>query len=154
MNNALGLRAGRLAAMTPDNAPIMDMPDRKRPARAVSDTRILSAVGFMEQNLHRPLTVSDIAAGVCLSTSRLWHLFKVNGGQSPKQVLVQLRLKRVKELLSTSDLTQKEVAAVVGMKHLTTFGRGFRAEFGVTPGKFREQIRAGTRSVDDASSEQ
>jgi len=154
MNHALGLRAGRLAAMRPDEAPVVDMPDRRQQARTASDARILGAVRFMQQNLHRRLSVSDIAAGVCLSTSSLWHLFKANGGQSPKQVLLQLRLKRAKELLSASDLPLKQVAALAGMKHVANLERGFRAEFGVTPGKFREQIRAGTRSVDDASSEQ
>jgi transcriptional regulator GlxA family with amidase domain len=154
MSNALGPRAGRLAAMMPDKAPIVDMPDHKRPAPVVPDPRIRSTVRFMQENLNCPLTVSGIAAGACLSTSRLWHLFKANGGQSPKQVLLRLRLKRAKELLSASDLPLKQVAALAGMKHVANLERGFRAEFGVTPGKFREQIRAGTRSVDDASSEQ
>jgi transcriptional regulator GlxA family with amidase domain len=94
----------------------------------------------MEANLHRPLTVADIACHVGLSHSRFSDLFRIEVGASPARLLLRMRMQVARELLCTERaLPLKEVAARVGVPRLDVFERGFHGCFGVAPGEFRRR---------------
>jgi transcriptional regulator GlxA family with amidase domain len=48
-------------------------------------------------------------------------------------------LEKAKDLLKNSFLSVKEVMTEVGMSDAGHFGRSFKAAYGVTPGKYRQQ---------------
>jgi len=106
----------------------------EKPAR-VRDARIVRALKFMQDNLHRRLTVPEIAKEVGLSASRLWHLFQAETDSSPERILVQLRMERASGLLASRDAAVKHVAALVGYPCASTFGRALRRCCGTTPAK-------------------
>jgi len=54
------------------------------------------------------------------------------------------RLAKAKNLLETSNLSVKEVAALVGLDHVGRFSHDFRKAYGLTPSQHR---RAGTERV-------
>jgi AraC-like DNA-binding protein len=81
------------------------------------------AISFLQANLHRTITIADIAHVVELSPSRLSYLFKTQVGVSPFQYLKRARLERARELLETSFLSVKVIAAEVGYNDCTHFMR-------------------------------
>lgn len=100
------------------------------------------AISFMEDNLHRAISMGEIARLVKLSHSRLCYLFKAEVGLAPSQYLKKVRMEKALELLKTSFLDIKEIAAMVGYNDSTHFMREFKKAYGSTP----SQLRAGYRS--------
>lgn len=101
------------------------------------DDRVKRAIALMRQNLCRNLTLAEIAESVCLSNSRLGHLFKAETGLGPLQYLRLLRMQEAKLLLRTSFLSVKEIMTKIGIKDESHFFRDFKRAHGVTPVQYR-----------------
>jgi transcriptional regulator GlxA family with amidase domain len=100
--------------------------------------KIQLAISFVQVNLHRAITVADIAQSVELSSSRLFDLFKTQVGMSPFRYLKNARLERARRLLETTLLNIKVVAAEVGYSDCTHFMRDFKKAYESTPSEYRD----------------
>ena len=105
------------------------------------DYRVLIVEAFMSDNLHRQLSLSEIAREVNLSSSRLRHLFVLETGVSPHRHLRLLRLNRARHLLENSWLTVMQIGLQVGMPDRSHFEREFKKVYSVTPGQYRTAAR-------------
>lgn len=103
------------------------------PSRKVSET-----VEFMKQHLDRPLRVERLAALASLSASHYTMLFKRHTGYAPMEYLIRLRIHRACQLLDTTGVSIKAVAAAVGYEDPLYFSRVFRAVNEVSPQQYRE----------------
>src|SRR5258707_14515043 len=77
---------------------------------------------IIQDQLDTDLTVSRIAQAVYISPDHFTRLFKESTGQSPYQYVVDARVRKVKELLTTGKFTISEAAFQVGLadqSHLT-----------------------------------
>lgn len=101
------------------------------------DSRVQAVLDFMRINLHRNLSIDDLARSVELSRSRLFILFKTEVGTSPMQHLKTLRMQKAHELLKTSLLGVKEIAGKVGYNDDSHFMRDFKKTYRLTPSEHR-----------------
>lgn len=99
--------------------------------------KIQLAISFLQANLHRAITVAEIAQSVELSTSRFSDLFKTQVGVSPVRYLKNARIERARLLLETTLLNVKVVAAEVGYNDCTHFMRDFKKAYDATPSQYR-----------------
>ena len=97
------------------------------------DRRVSTVVNLMKERMSDDITVREMARVVSIGPSRLRSIFKQELGTSPKQYLRTLRMHRAKELLETTFLSVKEVAAQSGASSVGHFARRFEAAFGETP---------------------
>ena len=95
------------------------------------------AISFLRANLHRSLTIADIAESVELSRSHLSYLFKNRVGASPVQYLKTVRFENARELLETSLMSVKRIAGEVGYNDCTHFMRDFKKVYGCMPSQYR-----------------
>lgn len=114
----------------------------KRSISADMDRRVEAALQLMKGNLQQKTDLSDIAACVNLSESRLSHLFKTETGVSPAKYLKRARMERARQLLETSFLSVKQVMAAVGINDSSHFVRSFKNAFGLTPTDYRSSMPA------------
>ena len=105
------------------------------------DQRVDAAIAFMNANLHRRLITVEIAQAVRLSPAHLRELFKRETGESPTRYRKQLQLERAKDLLETTFLSVKEVAASVGIDGVSHFVRDFEKKYGATPSRYAARYR-------------
>lgn len=105
------------------------------------DERVRRVIALMRTNLHRDLPLSEIRMSVQLSSSHLRQLFKGDTGMSLARYLKKLRLERATELLETTFLSIKEVAAKVGLRSVNHFVTDFKTAYGVTPTQFAARYR-------------
>lgn len=87
-------------------------------------------------------TVLELARFVNLSSSRLGHLFKLQVGIDLNSFVWNARLEKAGKLLQETELSVKEIAAMVGYRHASSFDRGFEKKFGATPANFRKKSRS------------
>src|SRR5438132_14031420 len=97
------------------------------------DIRIQFILTFLEEKIDSDVDLSELADLVCLSESRLRHLFTGETGKSPSQHLRDIRLARAKKLLAETRLTIDQVAMRVGWQDRSHFEWRFQEEFGLTP---------------------
>ena len=102
-------------------------------------THIEKALRFIEKNMEKSLTLTEIAKESGMSKYYFSRTFKVSIGRSFKQYLTEKRIDRAKSLLANKDLNITEVCFLVGFNDLAYFDRVFRQKEGVTPSAFRKQ---------------
>lgn len=79
-----------------------------------------------------------------MSLSHLCHQFKKRHRRTVTQEIRRLRIRWALDMLATSDLLIKEVAATVGYGNMSyrAFSKAFRAETGISPREFRDDVVA------------
>jgi transcriptional regulator GlxA family with amidase domain len=110
------------------------------------DHRVQAAVAFMKTNLECKFTALDVAQAVRLSPSRLRELFRDETGKSVTLYRKELQLQRAKQLLETTFLSVKEVAASVGIDGVSHFVRDFKKTYGFTPTEYAECYRSSKKT--------
>ncbi len=90
---------------------------------------------FINGNLHRSITLSDIAHMIHLSPCYLNRLFHEQHGEPIHSYLLRLRMEKAMKLLLSTDLPVKEIARQVGFPDPLYFSRRFRSRFGYAPSK-------------------
>jgi transcriptional regulator GlxA family with amidase domain len=101
------------------------------------DRRIEAAIRIMELHASRQLPVGELARRVRLSPWHFIRLFKAETSITPKQYQRFFRMKQAQELLGSSFLSVKEVAANVGFEDRSHFSRDFKKISGHAPTAFR-----------------
>jgi AraC-like DNA-binding protein len=121
-------------------------------ARENHSNAITAVIAFMKQELHRPLSVRDLAEAVSMSESGFAHLFKATAGVSPLQFLKQLRMEQARRLLMSGS-NVSEAADSVGYASLSHFISEFKRSFGKSPRVYTQWLRdAHAAAIRDASS--
>jgi AraC family transcriptional regulator len=121
----LGAAVARLTAPAPRDPPAVD------PARIVPVLRRLEAAPA------EPHPLYDLARTAGQSRFHFLRTFKAVTGVTPHQWLLRARLRDAAERLATSDAPVTEVAFDAGFGDLSNFIRTFRAEFGMSPSRYR-----------------
>jgi AraC family transcriptional regulator of arabinose operon len=106
------------------------------------DSRIESAIQLLKKNPSR--TLQELASQGKISTSRLSHLFKQETGGTVKQYRRNHRLQAAARILTLTDMSIKEIAYQLGYQHTSSFVRAFKAEFELSPTRYRERLDIGT----------
>ena len=92
---------------------------------------------FVNNNLSTDLGLSEMAGVANLSRYHFSRQFKRSTGLSPHQYVIQRRVKRARELLSSTDLSVGDVASAVGFTHQSHLAHHVRRHFGVAPSSLR-----------------
>ena len=93
----------------------------------------------IRQNMSNPnLKMDDLGDAVGLSRVQLYRKVKTITGQSPVELLRQMRLQRGYTLLQTTTKTVNEIAYEVGFNTPSYFSKCFREQYGKYPTELRE----------------
>jgi AraC-like DNA-binding protein len=110
-----------------------------KPQDIFRTTRMQMVIEFMNTNLRRKVSLSDLANVAYLSPSHFSRVFKIQTGLSPGEYLISLRMEKARDLLTTSLLSIKEVMALVGYETRSNFVRHFRKYFDLPPSEYRKR---------------
>lgn len=105
------------------------------------DERRVGAVArFMEERFDEPCTLSVLARLAGLSPYHFLRVFRATTGLTPHQHLLRTRLRAAATSLARSDAPVTEIALATGFEDLSNFTRTFRAEYRLSPLKYRAQF--------------
>ncbi|WP_305857400.1 AraC family transcriptional regulator [Balneatrix alpica] len=93
---------------------------------------------LIKGNLHRRLSISELAGSLCISPSHFHALFKEATGLTPHQYLNRARVEQALHLLQHSQLSLAEVADQCGFCNQSAFTQALRQHTGHTPGYWRK----------------
>ncbi|MBQ9120516.1 MAG: helix-turn-helix transcriptional regulator [Lachnospiraceae bacterium] len=100
---------------------------------------IFEIIGYINNHYSEELTLEKISAQYFLSTFYFSRTFKEITGFHFVEYLNNVRIKEAKKLLLDTTLTVNDIAAAVGFKSNTHFGRVFKQAEGVSPSGYRKR---------------
>jgi len=109
--------------------------ERDTGAGAEKDKRIEQALDILQSR--KDMSVNELAKAVHLSYPQFNRLFARHMNVTPIQYIHQLKAEKAKELLYTTDLPVKAVAAECGFRDIYYFSNFFKAMTGVSPTRYR-----------------
>jgi AraC family transcriptional regulator len=105
------------------------------------DPRVSRTIEVIDEQLHRPLTVAELARIAGLSVVHFTRLFRRATGQTPALFIRERRLERARILIERTSLSVSEVMAQVGIADRSHFARVFRNLHGLGPRSLRMRVR-------------
>lgn len=121
---------------------------RVPPTRDGGDQRALSPVlEWAEANLHRPISIDELAERAAVSPRTLARLFDRRLGTTPGRWLLRRRVQEACALLERTDATIESVASATGFPDTSNFRRRFADEMGTTPSAYRRTFSVPRRST-------
>ncbi len=103
----------------------------------VSHPKLIAVIEEMEQSLEEPVSCSDLARNVGLSTRQLERLFRKYMGTAPTKYYIGLRLSRARYLLRQTSMPILSVALACGFVSASHFSKCYREYFYRTPSEER-----------------
>lgn len=113
-----------------------------RPAtREARHAIFTDAVEIIAAEYSRPIRVEEISRRVATSPRQLQRVFADIGGSGFRAHLRAVRMARATELLATTNLPVKEIAARVGYDDPSQFSKAFKHTCGMSPLQMRATRR-------------
>src|ERR1700761_7167592 len=115
--------------------------------------RIQTALAYARENLHKPLTVPDLAEAAHLSPRQFSRAFHAETGQSPAKAIENLRVEGARNLMEQSRHPIDVVARQTGFSDRDHMRRAFLRAFGQPPQVLRRNARLGSIDIHDEADE-
>jgi transcriptional regulator GlxA family with amidase domain len=103
--------------------------------------RIQTALAYARENLHKPLTVPELADAAHLSPRQFSRAFHAETGQSPAKAIENLRVEAARNLMEQSRHPIEIVARQTGFSDRDHMRRAFLRAFGQPPQVLRRNAR-------------
>lgn len=135
--NALSLAVAAIAGLSPKASVAF----QQKPY-GFEGARRKRVLGYIEANLHRQMTLAELADVAGLSVFHFARLFKQKMGMTPLAYLANKRVEIAKTAMRSSGATLAQVALDCGFASQSHFSTCFKAVTGITPGQYRKQVAA------------
>ncbi|MCL2360243.1 MAG: AraC family transcriptional regulator [Defluviitaleaceae bacterium] len=93
---------------------------------------------WLEDNLHKDISLSDLATSMGVSYSHASRFFTHKTGTNFSEYLQKKRVERAMTLLLETSKSIEEISNATGFMSINTFFRVFKKNAGMPPGKYRE----------------
>jgi AraC-like DNA-binding protein len=102
--------------------------------RNISDQELVEqAIEYMKSHYMEPITVSELAGQYGLNNKQFAYLFQKYAGMGSNEYLIELRMRRAKELLCSTASSVMEISACVGYVDPYHFSKLFKKRTGFSP---------------------
>ncbi|MDR2676206.1 MAG: AraC family transcriptional regulator [Opitutaceae bacterium] len=102
-----------------------------------TEERIVRSVRFLRENLHRKLTLEQLAREAGISVPHFCAMFKRQINCGPLEFFARLKMQRACELLVRTEHGIAEIAYGLGFEDPLYFSKRFRQYMGVSPMNYR-----------------
>lgn len=100
-----------------------------------------SAVAYIDKNLERPLSVSDIVHKVNTSKTVLYDRFRAAFDCTVSEYINSRRVERAARLLSGTDMSVEDISQTVGFSGTSYFCKIFKRKMGASPLRYRQKCK-------------
>jgi len=120
---------------------IADLLERARvevsPERDMLMRKILPSLYYINENIYKDLKLEDIAGKSNLSSTYFHRIFKQLFQATPVNYMIERRMSAARQMLTTTDLSVRDIAWRAGYENEFYFSRIFKKHVGMSPSEFR-----------------
>ncbi len=102
--------------------------------------KMQEACVLIRENIYDKFTPEDIAESINMSYSNFRKSFKQYTGIAPHQYMLQLKLSKIKDLLSSTEMSIQDIAMKLNFESADYFSYFFRSKTGINPLSYRKEI--------------
>jgi len=102
---------------------------------------VQKAIKYINANYKKDISLDEVSEHVHISPYYFSKLFKKEQKVNFIDYLTELRINKAKELLTTTDMSIKEICSTVGYSNPNYFSRSFKKNVGISPTEFKEGLR-------------
>lgn len=106
------------------------------------DTSIQRTLDYVDENYHRPLSLTELADISGYSLSRFKAKFKEEVGITPAEFITLQKIEKAKLLLETTNSSITELAFDLGFSSSNYFCSAFKKQAGISPYQYRKKQTA------------
>lgn len=106
---------------------------------AIADPVVAKAMRFIRENACSGINVDDVLRHVVVSRTALQDHFRAVFDRSIHDMIINVRIARVRQMLAQTNLGLQDIAERTGFKHSEYLSKVFKQRTGWTPAKFREE---------------
>lgn len=103
-----------------------------------SEVYLEKSIEYIQNNYASPIKINEIADYIGINRSYLTSIFKKNLNLSPQEFLLNFRMDKAEELLSSTNLSIKIISNSVGYSDPLTFSKMFKKVKKMSPKKFKD----------------
>lgn len=103
--------------------------------------KISLAIRYIEENYASDINMAVVSNYVSMNYSLFSYAFKQYTGENFVTYLKDIRLKKAKELLETTDDKVLAIGAAVGYENSKHFMKLFKSEYGISPSEYRKNMQ-------------
>lgn len=141
-NNRIGYKYmlnSMISCLTVEILRLMHISVEEENACSAAQQNLSAALEFIDRNLSRSITLTDVSKAVHLSTRQLDRIFKESIDFTVTQYIKNKKLENVKEYLEKTDLSVKEISGLTGFSDDTALCKRFKKQFGVPCSIYRKK---------------
>lgn len=102
--------------------------------------QVMQAIDYIYDNLHKRLTVEEIAANIQMNSSYLSKLFKKETGETVSQYIRKKKIEAAANMIKFSDYSLSDITEYFGFATQSHFSQCFKEQTGYTPNQYRKQF--------------
>lgn len=106
-----------------------------------TDSRIDRMLRYINRNLDKPLSVTDLAEHFHLHPTHLIRFFKEKTGETPANYIRIRRMETAKRLLESTDLYISQIMEQIGFCDESQFSKQFKKYYALSPRNYRKYFR-------------
>lgn len=96
---------------------------------------------YIEENLDKKLSLTDIAESIHMNKSYISRMFKEKAGENLFDYINKRKIEKAKQLIKNNELRMYEIALNVGMEDTAYFSRVFKKYEGISPSEYQKELR-------------
>jgi LacI family transcriptional regulator len=104
---------------------------------AIEDRAIAGAVRFIREHAFEQINVEQVLKHIPMSRRLFESRFKKLLGHTPHEEIIRVRMNRVKEMLTETDLSLADIAQRTGFEHVEYLSVAFKKREGMPPKRYR-----------------
>ena len=105
----------------------------------VISLHVRKSIDYIYENLHKNLSIKDIAEFFGLNPSYLSKLFLKETGTTIKDFVTNAKIRTAENMLKYSDFSYLDISLAMGFSSQSAFISTFRKVTGDTPGEYRKK---------------
>ena len=133
----LKAHVGQYALQSMKNKLELFLLDIVQPSPAYKQDKMNAVTDYMMQNIHRVLTLQEMADELAMSISSLKRFVQDTYSTSPSAYFTDLKIQEAKRLILHSPMNVTEIAQQLGFSSVHYFSRVFKQKTGYTPSQYK-----------------
>lgn len=115
-------------------------------SKSSSNDILSAALKYMEENLHRNMTVNELTEHLNIDRSYFSKIFKKQFGFSPYRYYLRLKFLKAQTLLLSTNYTITQISEQLGFSDVSSFSQIFARIFHKRPSQIRKDIQIKDKS--------
>ncbi len=131
---------GEQAAASVLSIPPLDIAMRlSTDAIAVKDQLVADTVRLIRSRIYEDVNIEELLRVLPFSRRAIESRFQRNLGRTPHDLMMEMKVKIIKQFLTETELSLSIIAERIGFKHAEYMSVLFKRETGITPNEYRKR---------------